>query len=466
MLIIECSKSYCEEIKYIINVIFDDWLEIPYKIVYGSRKDFIIRKDDRELVLKSTFFEEVYKKDNEYLESISDIPLWDSNDVKWNISLVEEKVPVLFGRANIEDYGEHIIIWIDILGSAFFMLTRYEELMSQYTDKFGRYPVASSMAFRRDFLMRPIIDEYVEILWAAMQRLWPELERNEHAYEITPTHDVDDPFLNLSIPNIKTLIRRVAGDLIRRKSFVQAFNTIIGWLGYKAFGNLRYKKDVYDTFNRIMDLSEKAGLKSSFNFMTCIEEGIFGGRYDIGNENIIDLIVDISKRGHIIGFHPTGTSYLDENIFNSQAVKFKNTLTSIGIEVDFLGGRQHYLLWSPGKTHFNWKKSGFSFDSTLGYAEHVGFRCGTCKEFSFWDHINKQKMALKERPLIMMESSLLSEEYMGMSLNEAKKTILYLKNACKVVRGNFVFLWHNSHFLNSVSRQLFTVCISRTNRDN
>lgn len=43
-----------------------------------------------------------------------------------------------------------------------------------------RFPATASLAYRAGFLDRPQIDEYLEILWAAMRRLWPGLQRKPH----------------------------------------------------------------------------------------------------------------------------------------------------------------------------------------------------------------------------------------------------------------------------------------------
>ena len=45
-----------------------------------------------------------------------------------------------------------------MFGSAFFMLTRYEELVVADRDQYGRFPAAASVAGREGFLGVPVVD--------------------------------------------------------------------------------------------------------------------------------------------------------------------------------------------------------------------------------------------------------------------------------------------------------------------
>jgi len=89
---------------------------------------------------------------------------------------------------------------------------------------------------------------------------------------------------------------------------------------------------------------------------------------------------------------------------------------------------------------------GQRIDSTLSYADHAGFRCGICYEFSVFDLEKRQVLPLRERPLIVMEGSVLGEQYMKLSGQEALGYMLMLKERCQQFNGDFTLLWHNSSF--------------------
>jgi hypothetical protein len=62
-----------------------------------------------------------------------------------------------------------------------------------------------------------------------------------------------------------------------------------------------------------------------------------------------------------------------------------------------------------------------------------------------WGWRSQTKLKLKQRPLIVMECSVISDTYMGLGYGkEAKVFIMQLKQASQALGGNFVLLWHNS----------------------
>jgi hypothetical protein len=52
------------------------------------------------------------------------------------------------------------------------MLTRYEEVVKSDRDEHDRYLATASLDYQEGFLERPIFNEYLEILWACIKRLW------------------------------------------------------------------------------------------------------------------------------------------------------------------------------------------------------------------------------------------------------------------------------------------------------
>ena len=72
-----------------------------------------------------------------------------------------------------------IRIGIDILGSSFFMLIRYEEYVKKERDNLALFSAKDSLAYQEFFLERPIINEYIELLWWCINKLWPELKRKK-----------------------------------------------------------------------------------------------------------------------------------------------------------------------------------------------------------------------------------------------------------------------------------------------
>ena len=461
MIAIEHPASCLSEREYIFHVLLHEFLGLQYTTRITETQDVVISSGGKSLMINDSFFP---LAEANWLQSESLPPqplsLWDSNSVELNVNLVDAIVPVIYGTPVIKAEENICNIGIDIFGSAFFMLSRYEEAVKTDRDQCDRFPATTSLSFQEGFLDRPIVDEYVEILWATMQQLWPGLKRKKREFTSVPTHDVDHPYLYPEIKGVLKGLRRIGGDILHRHSAKTAIKTAIGWSSYQYNCDKALENDPFNTFKWIMEYSERAGVKSCFNFMTHCEDVLYGGNYDINDNIVVPLLKNIIERGHDIGFHPTKNSYTDEGDFAEQAGKFFLVVNKLKTHPNIFGGRQHYLRWEQKTTPYFWSKYGFQYDSSLGYADHAGFRCGTCHSYFLWDLNKSERLSVKEYPLILMEGTLISKQYMSCSFDEAKGQIKKLRRACKSVSGNFVFLWHNSELFQENMRKLYYACLS------
>lgn len=72
------------------------------------------------------------------------------------------------------------------------------------------------------------------------------------------------------------------------------------------------------------------------------------------------------------------------------------------------------------------------------------------------DILNIKKLAIKQRPLIVMECTIINNMYMGLGYSqEALKVMKDLKQKCFKYNGNFSLLWHNSHFKTKDDKKMF-----------
>jgi hypothetical protein len=81
-------------------------------------------------------------------------------------------------------------------------------------------------------------------------------------------------------------------------------------------------------------------------------------------------------------------------------------------------------------------------DSTLGYPEAEGFRCGMCCDYPVFDLENNTMLALREQPLVVMDVTLAL--YRQYTPEQAAERIHALQQTVQQHRGDFTLLWHNS----------------------
>lgn len=396
-----------------------------------------------------------------YARSDSALPCtqWDAQDEGWHTALHSslpapgaEKLPTPL----IATTSQGLHIGYDILGLTYWMLNRIEEIGRTDLDVHGRFPAVASHAYRHNYLERPIVDEWLHILGQAMERVWPGLTLKQHRFEMKVSHDVDEPSM-YAFKSWKTIARMMAGHLLKRrdlKAFVTAPYVKI------ATGASLHPADPFNTFDWIMDVSEAEGLHSAFYFISGHTFADYDPDYEIDHPIIRNLIRRIHRRGHEIGLHGSYGTYQVPDLLRREADCLRRVCAEEGVEQNQWGGRMHFLRWEQPATLRAWDQAGMAYDSTLGYADRPGFRCGTCFEYPGFDPVACQMLHLRLRPLIMMECSVIEAEYLGLGTGQtALDRTLALKNACKSVGGIFTLLWHNSRCLSDEYNNFYKAII-------
>ena len=343
---------------------------------------------------------------------------------------LESRVPVLFWGSGYENGAKRfaekradgtVVFYADIIAASFLMLSRWEEKALSENDQHGRFPATASVAYRQNFLDRPIVDEYALILQAWIRTLLPGWTPRPRKFAVKLSHDID--FVR------SASWRRVGGDLLKRRNPIKAAQTLHQMVSPKTDPYLR---GCYE----LADLSEQHGFQSAFYFMSA-RPSRFDVGYDPRAKSVSAAIQALRRRGHEIGFHPGYTTFKNPSRFMTE----KQRMDTVLGEKPY-GGRQHYLRFRAPDTWRLWEAAGLSYDSTVGYADHDGFRCGTCLPYRPFDVEENRQLDLLEIPLIVMEASL--REYRGLTPEEGKKLILALAVRCQRVGGVFSLLWHNT----------------------
>ncbi|HYF91280.1 MAG TPA: polysaccharide deacetylase family protein [Symbiobacteriaceae bacterium] len=437
---VKMPPTFPAERQYVCGVVLGDFLGQDYRIEVMERSDVSIsRGDGKELRLADIFFQmpgERWLK----LESLPRQPL-----ERWVLpgTVCQPTLPVLYGHRYYEVHPDHLALGLDIFGSVFFMLTRYEEAVKPDRDDQGRFPAAASLAVRESFLDRPLADEYVEVLWRALQTLWPGLTRRPREGRVLLSHDADTPNSTLGRSYAEVALT-TAGDLVKRGSPLLAARRLAGsvrsWRG-------RPEADVCNTFDLIMDAAERSGFRSAFHFTT------ERGAYSIADPWIRALMRHIHGRGHEIGLQASPAAYSNGAQLQEEVDRLRYAAEREGIRQEWWGGRQHGLRFAAPATWAAWDAAGLDYDSTLGYADRPGFRCGTCHEHRVFDLHRRRPLRLRERPLIASEVALL--DCLRLAPEDAHKEIRRLRERCRLVGGDFTLLWHNDRLADRRERDLF-----------
>ena len=469
-LMIVHPATYEPERRYIYDIMFGEFLGISYQAIIGDDPGTTVisvcgDSSGKRLVVHEELFATIPDK---WLteESLPHQPLdkWMLPDAFCDTPKLSSEIPVIYGQKAMKgsyyDEGNDVILLgLDVFGSALFMLTRYEEVVRSDRDVHDRFPAAASLAYQEGFLDRPIVNEYLEVLWACMKRLWPGLQRKEWRYDVFLTHDVDHPLAVYGKPWLDVVLSCGADILRRRDAHLAAQRFHARWLGR----NGDFDTDPFNSFEYIMSLSEVHNLRSAFYFMAVQNGTLFDPSYSIEHPWIRQLIRRISQRGHEIGFHGSYNSYDDEDTFIDEVTVFHRATEQEEIIQTSMGGRQHYLRWAAPKTWEIWARAQLDYDSTLMFPEQAGFRCGTCYEYTVYSLTSRCPLQLTELPLMIMEVSLLGHQYMHLGVEQACNVVATMARRCRIFNGTLSMLWHNSSLCSrnertAYSRIIETVC--------
>ena len=344
-------------------------------------------------------------------------------------------IPILFGEVIEERTNGNVIIHADIIASAFFLMSRYEELINREdVDIHGRLIGRKSIPGKCGFLNRPVIDEYGKQLRRIMREIGIEVEEPICEMKIKLTHDVDIPWKKWKF---KEMVRTTASWFVHYKKL--CIWPFLQWCGIN-------KWNPYDTFDWMIEQESRLKRKIGDNcediyfIIGTDKEDEYTESY-INDKKTPDLINNIAQNASHIGLHisyNSGKECTYENI-----IREKQNVENIANRL-ITKNRYHYLR-SIGMDSFrNLIKAEILDDYTMGYADCAGFRLGTSQCINWIDPEKLVVTSLRLHPLIVMEGSLIG--YMGLNEEGAYRYTCELFEKVKEYGGEYTLLFHNSSF--------------------
>lgn len=313
----------------------------------------------------------------------------------------------------------------DFIGTIFFFLSGYWEYINDgEKDKYNRFLYKNSFLYLKEIELIPVVDCIVENI------------KNKYglSYRVNKpvafiTHDID----NLGFKNRWYLLKTLLGKVIKKKNF-DYFSI--------DFVNLLKRNNPVGVEN-LINIHKKYKTKATYFFLPKIQKQTTPGGYNLKSNYFYlkNLFKKIKKNNSEIALH-YDTNYIE----NDNIKKSINKLQGI-LNIKVKSGRAHYLIFDINKSFEKFQNSNNIFiDSTISFAENIGFRFGTSRAFMPFDFENQKKYNFVEIPLIIMDVSLKNKNYMNLNIIEAKKTIENLIYEIKKVNGFITILWHNTSF--------------------
>lgn len=332
-----------------------------------------------------------------------------------------DEAPILFGTPSISRTKDLVVIKADLVASAFFLLSRYEEFVNKNRDQHGRFTASESILTKAEILQRPLVEEYGAILREALRSVGVNITEPKTEMSVVLTHDVDVPFVH------RNFISILGG--IKRGEFKDLFKNIFCSLN----------KNTFYTFPWLLEQDAKIEDARKIYFL---RNPLFPEYYDrpyirIEDSDMRKLIKELKRNDVELGMH---VSYASAEHLELVQQEKKSIEMAIGRKITT--NRNHYLRLRSNEQLDTLIKAGIKEDFTIGFAEMPGFRMGTCRPVRY---INPETLQVKDlilHPLTMMDGSF--SQYSKMDYTQAYETACKLINQVKKHGGELVMLWHNS----------------------
>jgi hypothetical protein len=346
-----------------------------------------------------------------------------------------EGIPVLYGGDRVCQTGERIVVTADILASAFFLLTRYEEwVRPTVRDSHGRFPGQGSLPLLAGVLDRPIVEEYRQLFGQWLRRIGIEIAHAPTTFSAVITHDVDTLGCRRGLVQA---IRRVGGFVVGRRPWRESLELAKRDLGLSEDPC----GDLGPALASGQELVRRVGsdrVRQIFFFMAEGEVSL-DRSYEIEGQRAREAVEKVLASGAEVGLHASYEAGEKPELIAGERQALEQVA---GRPVAM--NRHHYLRWREPGDGFQVAASGIRSDYTLGYADVAGFRLGVCRPVPLFDPAEQRLVGIEEHPLIVMDCSLSNANYMNLDEEQAFACVCNLIDRVAEHDGEFVMLWHHN----------------------
>jgi len=355
-------------------------------------------------------------------------------------------ISVLFPQNEVQSFysmkNGKLIFHHDLLKSAFYLLSGYQETLDNVSDNMGRYRYKNSIQHKLGVITMPLVNYYFEIIIEGLQEyamfhgLTLKRKRLFDSFGFMLTHDVDrvDYYhWRETVLKAMQLVGLKPSDYKDKKLLLKA--TLEAVLPTFFPG---YKKDPWWNFDELRQIEKKLDIRSVWYFLNR-DGSSHDAKYILEENRIKKLIYKLISHKCEIGLHGSIKTSNSLNDLNLAKERLQNITKN-----EVVGTRQHFLKLSYPSTLLIQQECGLKYDSTLGFAEHEGFRNSYCYPFHPYDFENDTMMTIWEFPLAIMDTTLFG--YRGLNNREIIDSSKVIIEEVKQFGGLLVLLWHNCNF--------------------
>jgi hypothetical protein len=315
----------------------------------------------------------------------------------------------------------------DLFAASFYLITRYEEYGNQEVDQHGRFKAKNSIAFRNQFLLEPLADQWACDFKEEILAKFPNTPCKTPEFRFIPTIDIDNSFAFRH----KGIVINTVGLL--RDLFKGRFDLVS--MRLKAV--LRLEKDPFFQFHFMNEVHDHYNV---YPYYFILRGGY--GQYD--RKTIYPSYKEFKQlkkvaRMDIVGIHP---SY--KASFNRKMIKEEiDRLTKI-VSKKISISRFHYIRFRLPESYRMLEKLKINKDFSMGYSTELGFRASTSFPFHFYDLEKEKENALEIYPFQLMDRT--AKDVLKLRRRDLIALAKEMGDSIAAVNGVYITIFHNEAF--------------------
>ena len=400
--------------QYVFGLIFNEIYQIEYQLTDDKPTYLTAQTSKLNYSLSSICDHEIFVEAHSLLNERG------INEVSIQIG-EHENCPVFFQSSNESAFA------YDIFAASFYLVSRYEEYLPHLKDKYNRFKAEESLAFKHNFLQKPVVNIWAKQLISVFEDKFPYLKIKSPRFKFISTIDIDNAYQYKG----KGFVRSAAFLL----KAILRFD--IDSLKMAAAVSSKKRKDPFDTYSLQFNLQKKYNLDVRY-FVLLGDYGLNDKNISHTNSNFQALVKRLADLAPV-GIHPSFGSSINET---QLAVEIKRLEDIQKREV--ISSRQHFLQLSFPNTYKRLLEVGITNDYTMGYASVLGFRAGIASSFTFYNLDMEQILPIKVYPFAIVDDTL--KFNMQLNPDDVVQELGEIINEVKQVDGTLISIWHNDTF--------------------
>lgn len=340
-------------------------------------------------------------------------------------------MPVLFGKEGISSYvANQQCLESDLIASAFYWLSDWQEITRNDRDTHDRLLFKGSLHEKLGIGYRAVVDEYGDFLIRFLG-FDPEQMRKSNKVRSILSHDID----RIQKKTAGILVRESLDYLILNRLGMPFSKRMGRWV--QAIRQHRESVDAYQaSISKLFDYASEHQLPSTFFLKSILERHLHDSNDYLNTAYFAQIREALHKQLFEVGYH---SGYLAGSRPDLLKKEWEQLREAVKMPVNI--HRSHYLRYQPSVTFPALDELDFQVDSSIAWADHIGFRAQTSHPYPIFDCTSNKELSILEVPLSVMDTQYFG--YMKLSIDQAIEHIASLLDTIDQHKGVIVWNFHH-----------------------